>query len=645
MALNRYFNPTAYEGELYAPPVEFIGAALQQLQGQYDTNYAAALQLKDTYLDALPKDRGRANEIQNDISTQVDNLVAKYSGDYSQATKDLYALQMDVKRKLRPGSEGHAIVHNYTAYNTATQRERERLSKGEITQAQYHALVTNIESTYQGAKLDPLTSTYQLLQPPPLANYVDGHARMDAEVTKLKPRTTTTTERVLDPSTGEIIYREVTKDQIDPTEAAGVAMTTLMQDHEFVSYITQLAQLQGTSPDTIVNDMISDYVKHELPARTGVFKDQTKLTSKENPVARDQRLYQRQMNLENLRQRNKMAFEDYKNRAEGTADGGTIDVLTTANTNFSPFKKLEYGGYNWLGQRKAIPSVSSKLVSDDPDINRPLLETIKKNNPNMSDKDVWNLYDQNVEGGRFGSELYYYKYQTTAAQKEDAERIIPQIINGSRPIYEINTKTGQISEVTSADGRRAAASSMVEFKQGTSTITKIKGRALGKTSPASGQLPFGTILDPMDGQGKVYISPESDVNFNNFNFGEDGTGERSLRKAAFGYAENPNQEVGVPFGMNVEGENVPMLWGKTYEWDAESQRAIPKVNYYPPIQKGSGYVPDYENPYTVKDAYGNDVPIDPFYLEQQLIPAQERYRVSPKRPRSATKDYNNPLED
>jgi hypothetical protein len=50
--VNRYFNPTAYEGQLYEPPVQFIAKALESAQKSYDVNYLASEELKNKYINA-----------------------------------------------------------------------------------------------------------------------------------------------------------------------------------------------------------------------------------------------------------------------------------------------------------------------------------------------------------------------------------------------------------------------------------------------------------------------------------------------------------------------------------------------------------------------------------------------------------------
>lgn len=79
--VNRYYKQDPYRGDLYKPPVEFIASALQMAQKQYDTNYVAAQELKNKYATTLPQDRARANEIQTQFESKVDDVVSKFGYD------------------------------------------------------------------------------------------------------------------------------------------------------------------------------------------------------------------------------------------------------------------------------------------------------------------------------------------------------------------------------------------------------------------------------------------------------------------------------------------------------------------------------------------------------------------------------------
>jgi hypothetical protein len=140
MGVNRYYKGSEYRPELYAPPVQFIGAALEQAQKQYDTNYAAAQGLKNKYIQARAQDRARANELQQQFESKIDSVASKYNGDYSQAGKELMALQNEMAKAYSPGGEAHAIQQNYMLTQDSIKREQERLAKGEIQQQQLASL-------------------------------------------------------------------------------------------------------------------------------------------------------------------------------------------------------------------------------------------------------------------------------------------------------------------------------------------------------------------------------------------------------------------------------------------------------------------------------------------------------------------------
>lgn len=186
--VNRYYKQDPYRGDLYKPPVEFIASALQMAQKQYDTNYVAAQELKNKYATTLPQDRARANEIQTQFESKVDDVVSKFGYDSGAATKELYKLQNELAKAYGPGGEVGAMIQNYSTVQDSLKRERERLAKGEINQAQL-ALLQNHYQTFEGTKLDPTTGTYKQAPVTDLAQYVDDSKIFEEVLTKVKPRT------------------------------------------------------------------------------------------------------------------------------------------------------------------------------------------------------------------------------------------------------------------------------------------------------------------------------------------------------------------------------------------------------------------------------------------------------------------------
>lgn len=62
--VNRFYRRAPYDIGLYVPPVDVLRESLANAQKQFDTNYALSDQIKNNYINSLPQDRQRANEIQ-----------------------------------------------------------------------------------------------------------------------------------------------------------------------------------------------------------------------------------------------------------------------------------------------------------------------------------------------------------------------------------------------------------------------------------------------------------------------------------------------------------------------------------------------------------------------------------------------------
>jgi len=220
MAINRYYRGTPYKGSLYVPPVEFIGRALEAAQKQYNVNFAASEEIKTKYINALPQDRARANELEQGLRKQVDDVVNKYSGDYSQATKELYKLRSDVNNLFSPNGEAGALERNRAIVEDSLKRERERLGKGEIDSLQLNLL----EKHYQNlppTTFDPNSRSYSSVAPLNLPKTYDVHKEFEEYMGKVKPKTV----EISVPTGGKTLdgyheFKKVKQTMIDPNEAA-----------------------------------------------------------------------------------------------------------------------------------------------------------------------------------------------------------------------------------------------------------------------------------------------------------------------------------------------------------------------------------------------------------------------------------------
>lgn len=116
MAINRFYKRTPYEGELYSPPINVIAKGLEYAQETFDTNLDYLNKVKNNYIQSLPSDRARANELQNEYEKLTSDVISKHNGDLSQATRELRELQNRIAKDYGPGGEAGAIQERYKTY-------------------------------------------------------------------------------------------------------------------------------------------------------------------------------------------------------------------------------------------------------------------------------------------------------------------------------------------------------------------------------------------------------------------------------------------------------------------------------------------------------------------------------------------------
>lgn len=246
--INRYYTRTPYEGELYSPNVALVGQVLEAAQKQYDTNFLVAEELKNKTLNALPVDRLRADEITKAYQTRIDDVVNKYSGDYSQATKDLYRLKTDIQKDFSPGGEAAAIESNYKNYYERLKEEQERLKKKEIHADQISMWSNYTLGNYTGVgKKDPISGSYNILEPESIAEYVDPNAIVE-DIFKNTPELEREVGRERFENGLKIYQKERVKgktfDQLQPAFKVG-----LTSNSKYMDYLSQNYKFQGVDPE------------------------------------------------------------------------------------------------------------------------------------------------------------------------------------------------------------------------------------------------------------------------------------------------------------------------------------------------------------------------------------------------------------
>lgn len=628
MAVNRYYRGTPYQGSLYVPPVQFVAQALESAQKQYDVNYAQAQGLKDQYIQALPQDRARANELQNEMSSKIDNLVGTYNGDYSQIGKGLIDLQRQLKKAFSPGGEAAAIQNNYNMVQASLARERERLAKGEIDANQLHLLQNYYNQTGR-TTYDPDTQSYSQVPVVDLPKSYDIHKEFEEYMKGVKPkvveRSYPTGRKTLD---GYLEFKTTKQAVIDPNETANGFAAKLRNDLQYQNYIGVMGSLAGLDPQTITNNVIQEYATNVIPTRTGVFEDSQNLSYKEDWVAKENLNYAHQQALEALRDKyvkGRMLFKQSLDQQSQTGElvPATINVAKSLDKQWAPLptelRSGDPGEYpfewmgNLLGSKKPL-SYNDLMTTNRLDVNKPLLSSIKKQNPNMADSDLIRVYNQRVKDIQSYSQLSYYPFQTTVAQQEEANRLLPGLLNGSYQVFELDS-SGNVVELTNQDDKVALAKSMRDKDN----PLKSKVGALGKALGYTGHVPSGSsvIPDP-SGSGKLYFVANPKTNMQAMN---------KLLDTAFGYMKDgTNQSQYFELPDEATGQKVGLVARTDY------YNGIPIRGFYPARLKEDGSLEvKLNDPYTVKGRMA-----EPYDLEKKLM--MEEIKAS--FPKKTESNYN-----
>lgn len=262
--VNRYTQFTPLEFNLDKPDVKVAAVALEHLQKKFDVNLEAADKMKDLLIDALPHDRLRANELQKGIAKRVDDVVASYNGDYSQATKALYDLKSQIRKEFAPGGEAAEIGKTYKTYTDWRGRQEERVKKGDVSADDFAAANKYYLENFQGTKLNPETGLYNTFEADEVAKRVDPDQIIQDVYKNFKP------EKI---KTATTVFKNGLKTDIT-VETEGITSERLLpsfevalQNHpDFAAHIMQRAKFAGVDPST-VKSYVANYAKqraHDL---------------------------------------------------------------------------------------------------------------------------------------------------------------------------------------------------------------------------------------------------------------------------------------------------------------------------------------------------------------------------------------------
>lgn len=257
--VNRYFNPKPFEGQLYTPPLELIGKAMEISQQRHDKNTLVAHELKNQFIPSLPQDRARANELEAEYNKQVDAVVEKYHGDLSQAGQELNSLIYKLKKDFGPGGEAGAITQNYSVYQNWLKESQDLVEKGKALGQDFNLSHDYHMRNYTGAgKRDPNTGSYNRFNPETLSEYVDPDSIIQDVYKNFKPEKHKIGRTKF--VGNQKVYSEDEYEGITPDRLYPSFKNALASNPKFFQYLRQKTKYEGTDPND-VEFMWDNYTK------------------------------------------------------------------------------------------------------------------------------------------------------------------------------------------------------------------------------------------------------------------------------------------------------------------------------------------------------------------------------------------------
>ena len=262
--MNRYTQLNEFRSDLYAPPVDLIGKAMELSQQRYDKNLAIANEIQNNFIPSLPQDRKRANELQDYYSKQVEDVVGKYKGDYSQASNDLTSLLYKIKKDFGPGGEAGAIIQNYKNYQDWMKESQDLVEKGKALGEDLNLANNYFLKNYQGiGQRDPITGSFNRFTPETLTQHVDAEKIIQDVEKSISPQKI----RV-----GRTVFKNGLQTQITE-EAEGKSFdrlypsfsTALQANPGLMQYAQQKARFLEVDPEEVLN-YFDDYAKQRASA-------------------------------------------------------------------------------------------------------------------------------------------------------------------------------------------------------------------------------------------------------------------------------------------------------------------------------------------------------------------------------------------
>jgi hypothetical protein len=163
MAVNPLSKPLHTE---YKPlGLEAFAQPLSDMQAKFDTT-KSAIEAADFAMSRLGQDDDRSKELLKEIESKRDELAKNLmsTGNYRQAADKL----VELNKVYNKDAETNAIQGNYKAYQEAVKKERERVDKGQITEADFKRWDFRTKDMFEGTKYNKEKDKYNSINVSPL---------------------------------------------------------------------------------------------------------------------------------------------------------------------------------------------------------------------------------------------------------------------------------------------------------------------------------------------------------------------------------------------------------------------------------------------------------------------------------------------
>ena len=271
MAINRFYKSEPVQFQYPETALQPLMVALDSRQKRYDTALDLSEQLKTTFVSALPQDRAVADQWSQNLSSNIDEMIANVDGDYSSIYGNIRKLRSQVAQDLSPSGKMGAIQNHFTRFQEALAQGRERLKKGDITQGQLSDWVDYTMRSYSGVgEKDPITGNFNPLNTEDISNYISGYD-VAQKIAKDLPSIFDAKEFVgIDPSGNWIVKRGEKTETVSPERVKAAVEGALYSNKEYMDYLSQMFRFKGremgledfaANVDLITDNLIDVYAR------------------------------------------------------------------------------------------------------------------------------------------------------------------------------------------------------------------------------------------------------------------------------------------------------------------------------------------------------------------------------------------------